>query len=79
METAFEKTLDPTAGSPATGKPVAGIIFLLMDHLGGHEMEQNVLTRLGQNYPVCLKREKAIAGHKIPKVCRTSKNVKKFH
>ena len=27
MEAAFEKTLDPIAGSPATGKSVAGIII----------------------------------------------------
>ena len=49
MEAAFEKkTLDPTAGSPATGKSVARIISLFVDDLfgaGGNEMEQRVLTR----------------------------------
>ena len=42
MEAAFEKTLDPIAGSPATGKSVAGIINLFVDDLfgtGGNEME----------------------------------------
>ena len=40
METAFERTLDPIAGSPATGKSVAGIINLFVDDLfgtGGNE------------------------------------------
>ena len=51
-EAAFEKkkkTLDPIAGSPATGKSVARIINLFVgDHFGtsGNEMEQRVLTRL---------------------------------
>ena len=46
MEAAFEKTLDPIAGSAATGKSVAGIINLFVDNLfgtGGNEMEQRVL------------------------------------
>ena len=33
MEVAFEKTLDHTAGSPATGKSVEGIINLFVDDL----------------------------------------------
>ena len=48
MDRAFEKTLDPTEGSPATGKSVAGIIGLFADDLfgtGGTEMEQRVLAR----------------------------------
>ena len=49
MENAFEKTLDPRAGSPATGKSVARIIHLFVDALfgtRGNEMEQRVLTKL---------------------------------
>ena len=45
-EAAFEKTLDPIAGSP--GQSVAGNINLFVDDLfgtGGNEMEQSVLTR----------------------------------
>ena len=48
-EAAFEKTLDPIAGSPATGKSVAGIINPFVDDLfgtGANEMEQRVLTTL---------------------------------
>ena len=48
MDAAFEKMLDPIAGSPATGKSVAGIIIFFVDDLfgtGGTEMEQCVLTR----------------------------------
>ena len=44
MEDAFEKTLDPTAGSPATRKPVARIIHLFVDDFfgtGGNKMEKN--------------------------------------
>ena len=55
MEAAFEKTLDPIAGSPALGKSVAGIIYLFVDDLfgtGGNEMEQRVLTRLGKDFQV---------------------------
>ena len=55
MEAAFEKTLDPIAGSPATGKSVARIINLFVDHLfgtSGNEMEQRVLTRLGKDFQV---------------------------
>ena len=48
MEAAFEKkTLDPIAGSPATGTSVAGMINLFVDDLfgtGGNEMEQRVLA-----------------------------------
>ena len=49
MEAAFEKTLDPIAGSPAAGKSVARIINLFVDDLfgtSGNEMKQRVLTRL---------------------------------
>ena len=49
LEAAFGETLDPTAGSPATGKSVAGTINLCVDDLietGGNDMEQRVLTRL---------------------------------
>ena len=55
MEAAFEKTLDTIAGSPATGKSVAGIIDLFVDDLfgtGGNEMEQRVLTRLRKYFEV---------------------------
>ena len=55
MEAAFAKTLDPMAGSPATGKSVAGIINLFVDDLfgtGGNEMEQRVLTRLRTYFQV---------------------------
>ena len=48
-DAAYEKMLDPIAGSPATGRSVAGIINLLVDDLfgtGGTEMEQRVLARL---------------------------------
>ena len=47
--------LDPIAGSPATGKSVAGIINLFVDDLcgtGGKEMEQRVLTRLRKDFQV---------------------------
>ena len=55
MEAAVEKTLDPIAGSPATGKSVAGIINPFVDDLfgtGGNEMEQRVLTRLRPDFHV---------------------------
>ena len=51
----LKKTLDHIAGSPATGKSVAGIINLIVDDLfgtGGNEMEQRVLTRLGKYFQV---------------------------
>ena len=47
--------LDPIAGSPDTGKPVAGIINLFVDDLfgtGGKEMEPRVLTRLRKDFQV---------------------------
>ena len=50
-----KKTLDPIAGSPATGKSVAGIIDLFVDDLfgaGGNKMEQRVLTRLRKDFQV---------------------------
>ena len=43
VDDAFEKMLDPIAGSPATGKSVTRIINLFVDDLfitGGTEMEQ---------------------------------------
>ena len=52
---AFEKMLDPIAGSPATGKSVAGIINLFVDDLsgrGGTEMEQRVLTGLSKDFRI---------------------------
>ena len=55
MEAALEKTLDPIAGSPATGKSVARIINLFVDDLfrtGGNEMEQRVLTRVRKDFQV---------------------------
>ena len=82
----LKKTLDPVAGSPATGKSVAGIINLFVDDLfgtGGNEMEQRVPTRLRQYFQVgsedwndvaFLDRE--FVGHKIPKTGRTLKSVK---
>ena len=56
-DAAFEKMLDPIAGSPATGKSVAGIISIFGDDLfgtGGTEMEQRVLARLGKDFQVGL-------------------------
>ena len=49
----MRKTLEPMAGSSATGKSVAGIIHLCVDDLfgtGGNEMEQRVLTRLRKDF-----------------------------
>ena len=49
MEVAFQKTLNPAAGSPAMRKSVARSIDLVVDDLfgsGGNEMEQRVWTRL---------------------------------
>ena len=54
-DAAFEKMLDPIAGSPATGKSVAGIINLFVDYLfgtGGTEMEQRILARLKKDFQV---------------------------
>ena len=51
----LEKTLDPIAGSPATGKSVAGIINLFVDNhfkTSGNEMEQFVTLRLGKYFQV---------------------------
>ena len=48
MEAAFEKTLGPIAGSPASGKSVEEMINLFVDDIygtGGHEKEQGVPTR----------------------------------
>ena len=53
MEAAFEKSLDPIAGSPATGKSVTGIISLFVDDLFGtvgKEIEQRVLIKLAQKF-----------------------------
>ena len=58
MEAAFEKTLDPIAGSPAGRKSVARIINLFVHDLfgpGGNEMAQRVLTRLRKDFQVGLK------------------------
>ena len=55
VEAALERTLDAIAGSPATGKSVAGIINLFVDDLsgtGGDEMEQRVLTRPRKDFQV---------------------------
>ena len=52
---AYEKMLDPIAGSPATGKSVAGIINLFVDDLfgtSGTEMEHRVLSRLCKDFQV---------------------------
>ena len=88
MEDAFEKKkLDPIAGSPATGKSVAGIINLFVGDLfgtGGNEMEQRVLTnqtfkisklvqKMGTMLPL---QDREFAGHKIPYTGRTLKSVK---
>ena len=45
VDAAYERMLDPIAGSPATGKTLAGIMNLFVDDLsgtGGTEMEQRV-------------------------------------
>ena len=50
-----KKTLDPIAGSPVTGKSVAGIISLFVGDLfgtGENEMEQRVLARLRKDLQV---------------------------
>ena len=49
-DTAFEKMLDAIAGSPATGKFVAGIINLFVDLVGtgGTEMEQRNKAFVGR-------------------------------
>ena len=55
MDEAFEKMMDPIAGSRPTGKSVAGIINLFVDDLfgtGGAEIEQRVLTRLRKDFQV---------------------------
>ena len=47
--------MDPIDGSPATRKPVAGIISLFVDDLygtSGNEMEQRVLTRRRKYFQV---------------------------
>ena len=76
----FEKTtLDPKAGSPTTGKSVAGISNLF----GGTEMEQCVLTRSRKSFfhvgPLDWKdvTGQEFVGHKIPKLGRTLKLVRK--
>ena len=43
-----KKTLDPLAGSPATGKFLAGIINLFVDDLFGTSGNRNGSTRLDQ-------------------------------
>ena len=52
---AFDRMLDPIAGSPATGKSVAGIINLFVDDLfgtGGTDMEQRVLATPRKDFQV---------------------------
>ena len=47
--------MDPIAGSPATGKSVAGIINLFVDDLfgtGGTEMEQRVVARPRKDFEI---------------------------
>ena len=54
-DAACETMLDPIAGSPATGKSVAGIINLCVDDLfgtGGTEMEHRVLSRLCKDFQI---------------------------
>ena len=54
-DVAPEKMSDPTAGSPATGKSVAGIINLFVDDLfgtGETEIEQRVSARLRKDFQV---------------------------
>ena len=87
VEAAFEKAMDPRAGSPATGKSVAGINNLFVDDLfgkGGNETEQRVLTRLANIFKLVQKiglmwpsQDKEFVGQKIPKPGRTLKLVKK--
>ena len=72
MEDAFGKTLDPTAGSPATGKSMARIVNLRVDDLfgtGGNE--PSCFKRLEQSY-LC----REFVGHNIPKTGRILKSVK---
>ena len=55
VDAAYERMLDPIAGSPATGKTVAGIVNIFVDGLfgtGGTEMEQRVLARLRKDFQV---------------------------
>ena len=55
VDAAYERMLAPIAGSPATGKSVAGIIKLFADDLfgtDGTEMEQRVLARLCNDFQV---------------------------
>ena len=58
VDAAYEKMLDPIAGSPATGKSVAGIGNPCVDDLsgtGGTEMGQRVLARLRKKSKLVLK------------------------
>ena len=51
VDAAYEKILDPIAGSPATGKSVARIVNLFVDDFfgtSGTEMEQRVPARLSK-------------------------------
>ena len=59
MEAAYEKkkkkTLNPTAGSTAAGKAVAGINNLFVDDIfgtSGNDMDQRVLTRQRKHFQV---------------------------
>ena len=77
----FEKMLDPIAGSPASGKSVAGIINLFVDDpFGtGGKMEQRVLTRLREDFQVGSEDWNGVTftGQKILKLDRTLRLVKK--
>ena len=54
VDAALEKMLDPIAGSPATGKSVAGINLFVDDLFGtgGTDMAQRVLARLRKDFHV---------------------------
>ena len=58
VDAAYEKMLDPIAGSPATRKSVAGIVNPCVDDLsrtGRTEMGQRVLSRLRKKSKLVLK------------------------
>ena len=54
VDAALEKMLHPIAGSPATGKSVAGINLFVDDLFGtsGTDMAQRVLARLRKDFHV---------------------------
>ena len=58
-DAAFEKMLDPTEGSPATGESVAGSVNLSVDDLfgtNGTGMEQGVQARPKKDFQVVFRR-----------------------